>query len=292
MRIVKRTIDIGHRLTKFVNFHKADGTILYSSIPSIVRKYTANTESKFLSSSPFKLNSVSVFGQHYLVGSKAQGKLFKNSMLESRRSYFEHYLALLSSATSLMDENIIDELILTAPLSRLAWLQSRINDYVKKPISYPNNEPVIVKAARVVPSCYGSFLNFVFYSNKTSSTNNYHYMLIDLGGQLAEWLPIQGSRPILKHSGFMTISRESSGDESLLNVAAVAPKFTRLAKRLIPAIKKSHCNAILLTGGRAPLYEQSLRQALKGMPVITAPDNIFANVLGYQRNLNMNNGRT
>ena len=290
MRIVKRTIDIGHRLTKFINFHKTDGTILYSSIPSIVRKYTASMQPGLLASNPFKSNSVSVFGQDYLVGSRSQGKLIKSSILESRSSYFEHYLALLNSAASHMDEHIIDELILTAPLSRLVWLQSRINNYFKTPISYPDKEPVIIKDARVVPSCYGSFLNFVFYSRKESLNNN-HYMLVDLGGQLAEWLPVQANRPVLKHSGFMTISHESKEDTSPLDAAAIKPKFTRLAKRLIPAIKKSRCNAILLTGGRAPLYEQSLRQALKGIPVITTPDNIFANVLGYQRNLSLKNSR-
>ena len=290
MRIVKRTIDIGHRLTKFINFQKSDGTILYSSIPSIVRKYTVNSHPIFLPvGCGFRPNNVSVFGQHYLVGSKAQGKLIKNNLLESRNSYFEHYLALLSSAASHMDENIIDELILTAPLSRLIWLQSRIDNYLKKPICYPNNEPVYVKTARVVPSCYGSFLNFTFHSKTAPFIKNNHYMLIDFGEQLAEWLPVQATRAVLKHSGFMTISHDSTEINSSQSTSVVTRNFSRLAKRLLPAIKKSGCNRILLTGGRAPVYEQVLRQVIKGVPVTTAPDNIYANVLGYQRNVNLAN---
>jgi len=284
MRCVKRTIDIGHKLTKFIRFHKSDGTILFSSIPSIVRKITRKSPQFQAHKSGPTPNDVSVFGQRYLVGSHSQGKLIKDSILPNRQYFFEHYMALVSSATSHMDETIIDELILTAPLSRISWLQKRISTYLRKPICYPDRDPIIVKKSRVVPSCYGSYLNYAYHSQNSARSYAKQYMLIDIGHQLIEWLAVSSTRPNIKHSGFMNLSQNQDINQEN-NAPLSTHEITRLSQRIIPAIKQSCCNAILLTGGRASSYEKSLRHIVNGLPVITAPDNIYANVLGYQRNL-------
>lgn len=283
MRCVKRTIDIGNKLTKFIRFQKTDGTILFSSIPSIVRKPTGSL-SHHKPYSNFGADRVTIFGQQYLVGSGPRGKLISENIVSNRQYFFEHYMALVSSAISRMDETIIDELILTAPLSRITWLQNRISSFFRKPVCYPGRDPIIVKKFKLVPSCYGSYLNHTYHTGKSSRTYYIQYMLIDIGYQLTEWLPVNVTRPILKHSGFMNLSHNQNNNSSLSS-----SDINRLLQRIIPVIKQSCCNAILLTGGGASTYEQAIRTMVNGLPVITAPDNIYANVLGYQRNLDNSN---
>ncbi len=284
MRCVKRTIDIGSNLTKFIRFEKCDGTLLFSSIPSIVRKtHTKFCVQKGDHCAPTP-NKVSIFGQQYLVGSSSTGKLIKENILSNREHFFEHYMALVSSVTSHMDESIIDELILTAPLSRITWLQKRINSYLRKPICYPNRDPIIVKKNMIVPSCYGSYLNHNYHSTHKIHRNTQQYLLIDFGHQLVEWLAVNASRPNIKHSGFMKINHNQN--TSTNNKSRLATKeIIRLFERISPIIHESCCQKILLTGGLASEYKTALHKLVQGIPVIIAPDNIYANVLGYQRNL-------
>ncbi len=279
MRRVKRTIDVGNKLTKFIRFQKRDGTILFSSIPSVVRKSTQGLSTHKLLSDPDSID-VTVLGKQYLVGSNARGKLIEGDILSNRQHFFERYMALVSSAISRMDETIIDELILTAPLSRITWLQKRIKSYFRRPLRYPGQDPIIVKHFKLVPSCYGSYLNYNYYTQKNRHTYSTQYMLIDIGFQLTEWLPVNVTRPNFKHSGFMNLSHAED-----INASHSNNEINRLSQRIIPIIKQSCCNAILLTGGGASRYEKALRHLARGLPVITAPDTIYANVLGYQRNL-------
>ncbi|VAW79394.1 hypothetical protein MNBD_GAMMA12-496 [hydrothermal vent metagenome] len=284
MRCVKRTIDIGSNLTKFIRFEKSDGTLLFSSIPSIVRKtHTKSFQQKEEHRTPIP-NKVSIFGQQYLVGSSSTGNLIREDILSNREYFFEHYMALVSSVTSHMDESIIDELILTAPLSRITWLQKRTNSYLRRPICYPNHEPIIIKKNMVVPSCYGSYLNYLYHSRNSIHKNIHQYLLIDFGHQLVEWLAVNASRPSIKHSGFMKISHNHSANTNNKSLL-VNKEVKRLFQRIAPVIHESCCQQILLTGGLAPEYETALHNIVPGIPVITAPDNIYANVLGYQRNL-------
>jgi len=279
MRCVKRTIDIGNKLTKFIRFQKSDGTILFSSIPSIVTR-PASSLSHHKSDSNSGPDNVTIFGQQYLVGSSPKGKLNQDNILSNRKYFFEHYMAMVSSAISRMDETIIDELVLTAPLSRITWLQNRISSFFRTPVCYPGRDPIIVKKFKLVPSCYGSYLNHTYHTGKNSRTYYIQYMLIDIGYRLTEWLPVNVSRPNFKHSGFMNLSHNQNNNSSLPR-----SDINRLLQRIIPIIKQSCVNAILLTGGGASKYEKAIRNIVNGLPVITAPDNIYANVLGYQRNL-------
>jgi plasmid segregation protein ParM len=180
---------------------------------------------------------------------------------------------------------------------------------------------VEVKDVRVYPQPLGAFFNFGFANNLLGSMKNTTNLIVDPGFFTLDWLvskgfAIQNGRCGAYHGGMSSIlesiakplsAKIGTGipnhagiDEGLRNGKFVTQlrgkdcdfsefvgQAKRLAKQMVHALAARVGNSvdvgnIILTGGGSYFFEEAVKEKFDGHTVLTLPDPLFGNVIGFQ----------
>ena len=242
-------------------------------------------------------------------------------VLTNEYSTTDRYMALYLGALSNIGRKTIDLLVTGLPVQhyRSKSMREHLEGRLSEEHHYPNGDRITVKKAKVVSQPLGGFAHYALSGKNYTELKDSFSIVCDVGFFTVDWICVKGFQIIDERSGSvaMGVSQllnalaqeiavdcgEPFGDINRLDDSMRnGYKFSRYGmeysyKHLLPKVmpKLDHaCEAlaasvgtmddigsVILVGGGAKYYVNSIRRVCKKNAIVTADDALYANVRGF-----------
>jgi plasmid segregation protein ParM len=242
-------------------------------------------------------------------------------VLTKEYSATDRYRALYLGALARMGEKSIDLLVTGLPVQhyRNKAMREGLGGRLCGEHSYPDGSRITVKNAKVISQPLGGFAHYALSSNTYGEMKNTLSIVVDVGFFTVDWICVKGLQIIEERSGsasmgvsqllnalaqeiavdcgepFSDINRldESMRTGYKLIRYGAEYSYSHLLPRVIPKLDHA-CEAlaasvgtmddigsIILVGGGARLYVNSIRRVCKKNTIVPVDDALYANVKGF-----------
>ena len=300
---VVAAVDIGYGNTKYV-VPSDSGDLLCEHFPSVavldntVRNHTDDFSARQ------NITLVTVNGAQYKVGPDAVLSVSPHDtgrVLTNEYSTTDRYMALYLGALSNIGRKTIDLLVTGLPVQhyRSKSMREHLEGRLSEEHRYPNGDRITVKKAKVVSQPLGGFAHYALSGKNYTELKDSFSIVCDVGFFTVDWICVKGFQIIDERSGSVAM-----GVSQLLNALAQeiavdcgepfgdinrlddsmrnGYKFSRACEALAASVgTMDDIGSVILVGGGAKYYVNSIRRVCKKNAIVTADDALYANVRGF-----------
>lgn len=316
---VVRAIDLGYGFTKFIHNVTDKGDLRTASFPSI-----ASIAGKKNLGGGFFAERDTVEVKHdgvmYEVGKDVVlgASAYSNRVLNKRYTQSNDYFALMKGALKMMKLNVIDTLVLGAPVNKYDEVKEFLKTSWRGDIDLDGNLKVRINKVIVLPQPLGGFALYGAQSGNYEKIKNQRNLIIDPGYFTFDWLladnmkMMEGSnsyeggmsfviKAIVKELGneadnLTTMTRIDeffynnkpfifNGKEIDLNkyLPVAHSVIDKSVQTMVTSLSDLHnIDNIVVIGGAADIYLPIVQKHFKDRDVKVAKGKSFSNVMGFQ----------
>ena len=222
-------------------------------------------------------------------------------VLTNEYSTTDRYMALYLGALSNIGRKTIDLLVTGLPVQhyRSKSMREQLEGRLSEEHPYPNGDRITVKKAKVVSQPLGGFAHYALSGKNYTELKDSFSIVCDVGFFTVDWICVKGFQIIDERSGSVAM-----GVSQLLNALAQeiavdcgepfgdinrlddsmrnGYKFSRACEALAASVgTMDDIGSVILVGGGAKYYVNSIRRVCKKNAIVTADDALYANVRGF-----------